>query len=569
MSLNLDDIIIEKKNKKKKINLKNYIEKNSEFLKKEYLHNCSILEKKKVFGKKLYDLFNVFNDHNLWEMSKIKEKSNLTSKSIFVAIQFLAIKEIIEKNKPDKIYLNYNYFEKEILFFLKKKNIKVVGRDKLRKNKLFSIKLFIKLLTLNLKSIVTKLFFNSLNNKVPKYKADIIFFGSFAHYKFYKNKFVFKHFYNLEKFLKKKFSIKKELIFVPSRKLKNNKLLINKNNDFNLLNFYLKTQDKILIILYYFIYSLRFFFTKILILNHLDSNFKFFFNIHSREYDTSFYGDVLIDNLIWIKIFENYFSNINKIKLGIFLIENQPWEKAMIRSWKKYNHGTLIGYTPSTINFWHMYNYDISKNFEYLPSYLFVSSQQGYDLLKNQCKNKKITIHKAETLWLKKEKKLNRVKNNSILILGDLDNKNNIQIIQYILKSRVLNKYRIFFKPHPHDLKDYTIKSVKIINKDIDQIKNNFKYIISASSTSAVLEFFDKYNRIYIFDDQNDLNLSPLKHLKYPLFFKDDKELEKLLKHDKKLNANLLKKIREFFFQNRELQMWQKKIQKILKVDRL
>ena len=58
---------------------------------------------------------------------------------------------------------------------------------------------------------------------------------------------------------------------------------------------------------------------------------------------------------------DNILSNIPKQKVGIYLLENQAWEKSLISSWNKFNHGGLIGVAHSTIRFWDL-RYFRSKN---------------------------------------------------------------------------------------------------------------------------------------------------------------------------------------------------------------
>ena len=43
-------------------------------------------------------------------------------------------------------------------------------------------------------------------------------------------------------------------------------------------------------------------------------------------------------------------------------MENQPWEKAFLIAWRKNNHGNAIGYSHTTVNYWHL-NYFKSKNY--------------------------------------------------------------------------------------------------------------------------------------------------------------------------------------------------------------
>ena len=57
----------------------------------------------------------------------------------------------------------------------------------------------------------------------------------------------------------------------------------------------------------------------------------------------------------------NLFSKISKQNNAFYLYENQGWEKALVTSWKKYNHGNLVGSINSTIRFWDLRYFQSKK----------------------------------------------------------------------------------------------------------------------------------------------------------------------------------------------------------------
>ena len=372
--------------KKKTINVKEYIEKNSSSLKEEYLNFCANLENIKLKKKKLYRLFEIENNHNLWEMSLIKEKSNLKSDSIYKIIIFLAIKKMINENKVSKINFYNIPIEENIIkpFMQSKKIIYNYNHTKFKNEKiklsLSNIFLFRSIYYFYL--LLVKLFIELRKNKFKDKNSNFLIFSYFAHIKNKKNgKIIFNQFGNLNILLEKDYELDTQYIFVPnkinltSNSLKEHYSLINTN-----LNFY----NKLKIILKFFHYSFKFFLLKKLIISKLRNSNFFLFTLLSKDYDSSFSGATFIQNLIWIQVFENYLSKTKKKKCGIFLLENQPWEKAMITSWKNYNHGKIFGYTPTSINYWHLYNFDYSKKRYATPTKVLVSSNEGFKLLKKQ-----------------------------------------------------------------------------------------------------------------------------------------------------------------------------------------
>ena len=53
-----------------------------------------------------------------------------------------------------------------------------------------------------------------------------------------------------------------------------------------------------------------------------------------------------------IKLNSEIALNTLKQSKGIYIYENQPWERAFINAWKKYNHGELYGFVTASIHYW-------------------------------------------------------------------------------------------------------------------------------------------------------------------------------------------------------------------------
>ena len=94
-----EEIHIYKKKELIKINLYDYIDKNSDFLKKEYLDFIYYFENQKINGKKFRDYFDIIERHNLWQMSILKENSPFNNYSLVNSIKFIAISHIIKKKQ--------------------------------------------------------------------------------------------------------------------------------------------------------------------------------------------------------------------------------------------------------------------------------------------------------------------------------------------------------------------------------------------------------------------------------------------------------------------------------------
>ena len=77
-----------------------------------------------------------------------------------------------------------------------------------------------------------------------------------------------------------------------------------------------------------------------------------FWPLFRRDWRSSVCGPAAVENLLWIALLDRALKDMPHQPLGLFLYENQSWERAFIHAWRKHGHGTLIGVPHSTWRFW-------------------------------------------------------------------------------------------------------------------------------------------------------------------------------------------------------------------------
>ena len=77
-----------------------------------------------------------------------------------------------------------------------------------------------------------------------------------------------------------------------------------------------------------------------------------FWPIFKNEWLNSLRGYEAMINCIRFHRLELILQRLPKQRLGFYLIENQPWEMALIHLWRKHGHGQLVGVAHSTVRFW-------------------------------------------------------------------------------------------------------------------------------------------------------------------------------------------------------------------------
>jgi len=563
------------------IDLFEFIDQNSEVLKNQYLNIILQLSNFVINNQSLKDRL-YFKDYSLWEMSLLQEKNIYKNRFIFKTIKYLALKKIITDNINENIKIFYLESDLASCLETEFKNLKIsfVGKSFSFLNKINQ--LIKKNIPLHFLYFLYYFFkncsFHKFNDKVL-IKKKFLIFSYFTHYdikKFNEKIFYPKQWTGLwEEIIENANFLQ---IFLPNEKLKfffQVENLVKKKNFKNL-----KKENFINYFIYYKYFlkvfrDFKVFKSKILYYNIVkkikdSENFRYFFEINEEIFISSFSGYTLLQNLLWINIFENLFKNLPKHDYGMYLFENQPWEKAFVRCWKKYNQGKLIGYCHTTVNFWNLNyfnikDYNSSDDFKkFSPDLIAVSSEISKNFIVNQSINldKVIEVEALRYNWiLDKKKDLNdkRIENRKIIFLGDYDKNINDKLIKILKQSKdelMDLGFQVSYKPHPATKIKNIGNKISVIKEDLEDLINNYRYIVSSNSTSAIIETLSCGLNTFLFIDKNNFNLSPIKNTKIEknveFFFTKDELISKIENSQNNFEAV------EYYYLDKELKRWKK-----------
>lgn len=563
------------------IDLFEFIDQNSEVLKNQYLNIILQLSNFVINNQSLKDRL-YFKDYSLWEMSLLQEKNIYKNRFIFKTIKYLALKKIITDNINENIKIFYLESDLASCLETEFKNLKIsfVGKSFSFLNKINQV--IKKNIPLHFLYFLYYFFkncsFRKFNDKVLIEKKFLIF-SYFTHYdikKFNEKIFYPKQWTGLwEEIIENANFLQ---IFLPNEKLKfffQVENLVKKKNFKNL-----KKENFINYFIHYKYFlkvfrDFKVFKSKILYYNIVkkikdSENLRYFFEINEEIFISSFSGYTLLQNLLWINIFENLFKNLPKHDYGMYLFENQPWEKAFVRCWKKYNQGKLIGYCHTTVNFWNLNyfnikDYNSSDDFKkFSPDLIAVSSEISKNFIVNQSINldKVIEVEALRYNWiLDKKKDLNdkRIENRKIIFLGDYDKNINDKLIKILKQSKdelMELGFQVSYKPHPATKIKNIDNKISVIKEDLEDLINNYRYIVSSNSTSAIIETLSCGLNTFLFIDKNNFNLSPIKNTKIEknveFFFTKDELINKIENSQNNFEAV------EYYYLDKELKRWKK-----------
>ena len=335
----------------------------------------------------------------------------------------------------------------------------------------------------------------------------------------------------------------------------------------NFLESFLTTKTLFKTIINWFSLSFRFFFFNISLQRKFNTKkYNYLWPFIEQDWKNSTCGVNAIENILYVKLIENFISTLPKMKTGLYLCENQGWEKAFIHFWKKYGHGEIIGVPHSSIRYWdlryfnHPHTLNKKDKFQLpLPDKFAINSQLAWDALEqaSQPMEKMVKVEALRFLHLEGMKK-NKSKNKNILILGDLDVVTTKTMLTLLSNSSsLLKNWNLTLKSHPANpinIKNYPILNLSLTNKPLSKLLSYYNLVISSIYTTAALEAYLVGIPIITILD-NNFNSSPLRNVKDVHFISTFNGLKSALINSNYREINKKKNI--FFSTDSNLHLWQ------------
>jgi len=585
----------------KTLSIPNEIENNANQYKNQYLDWVDKLGSTKILGRSLADHLLLRKDFSLWYMSSIVEKSKWKSPAMYQVFQLLALNSILDDiDDIDKIDIN------------------ISDLNSYRAIKEWCLKSKIKF---NLVSIQRKSKFKLLLNNVLNYRPFIL------------TAFIWLIVYCIRRWSRKKIILNKKLevregdvciisyffnidkkkadenTFYTSYWTQLHDLLLKSNKTINWVHLFVKsnefsTYDSANIFvdqlnadrsnlgshqlidnylsLSIITKTLKDYLRLILIstkLTKVRSNFSTsktginFWNVLSDSWGSSLFGKTAISNCLYLNIFEKIFKEMPKQSQGLYLLENQPWEKCMIYAWRKYGHGQIIGVPHASVSYWdlryslHSNDYlNFNANSSLFPDNVALNGKAAVNMYIEDGLpfDRIIEVEALRYLYLSnlKTKPMTVVDDGiNLLVLGGHDlHSNRIQMELLINCLELIDrKVNILLKPHPLSLiqkSDYPNLNFQVTFSPLNEIISKYNVVFSSNQTAAAVDVYLSQKKVLIMKDCNTFNMSALRGFEGVNFVKTPKELAGFLSE----NTNELSMLvdQDFFFLDNELPKWRK-----------
>ena len=313
------------------------------------------------------------------------------------------------------------------------------------------------------------------------------------------------------------------------------------------------------------LYSLLILNKKRVKLNGISSLFKLgceqidFKYLLEKDFKNSLIGKDIVKTLFYNQIIKNYIIKNNSFQIGLYPMENQPWETLLVYNWRKFKNDNIFGLIHSTVRFWdlRMYFGKYYKNYlNVLPKKILSNSQFSSKNLKEGGfdKNFIIEVEALRYLELNSLKTVNQ--NRGILICGDFNKRINKQLL--LLNGELIPKFNVKFLPHPTD--NFNYKTSNIICGKLNEIIKDFEIIITSSVSSSAVDAYETSRVVFILIEDGEFNFSPLRDFKDVFFFY---KIEDIINAIENKNYYKEKERKVYFYRNNTLNKWKKFLKKI------
>ena len=591
------------------ISVPSYIESNAERIRSKYLAFIHDLGESKINAKRIIDHLDMGNGFSFWWMTLLAEKCPLKSPGIYDALRLLALEEILIEKKPSRFVCNSANRDTATAIKVLCKNLSIDFSWSAypKKKALWTSQRIYRFLPYPLQGFLSLIKYLKVRSHLRKLRVPAWFSGDmsillcsyFIHLdpdKCAKGRFYSKLWEALPIYIQDKgWRINWLQHFLTSALIPNTekgvKWLRNFNSDpgkqgyHAFIDSYLSLGIILRVVKHWL--WLNFISWR---LRSIPSAFSpndsavYLWPVLSHDWKTAIVGNVGIRNLVLYELFNAALKSIPRQTAGLYICENQGWERAFLHAWHHYGHGQIIGVQHATAPFWHLYYFtdprSINENKNCavpLPHLFAVNGPVAWKEFINggypETLLTKVEALRYQNIAKAKDKKNKSAKKRigsklqvsemvdiNVLVLGDMipsSMHNFLQMIETAMKS-IPAGYSFSFKPHPGydvNLSEYPALHMTKVNGALDLILSEYDIALSVNSTSAFVDAYQAGLPVIVTLDGAELNLSPLRNQPDVYFVSTPKELAGVILNLKD-HTNTYPANENYFFLDEKMPRW-------------
>ncbi|MDQ6770733.1 MAG: hypothetical protein M3Z54_12185 [Gemmatimonadota bacterium] len=292
------------------------------------------------------------------------------------------------------------------------------------------------------------------------------------------------------------------------------------------------------------------------------------------DWEASMRGSPALINLLWIELFDRALGDAPRQGKGVYLCENQGWERAFIHAWRKHGHGELIAVPHATVRFWDLRYVADPRTFRSFgagqlpqPDCVALNGPAAVSAYLNagfpgnsirECEALRY-IH-ATPVYGQGRPVSRRGDTFRLLVLTDYlpaSTKSMLKLLE-AASAKLHPQPTYTVKPHPHvtiDPAEFKSLRLDVTTEPLEKILPDFAVAYSANMTSAALDAYLAGLEVIVMLDDTQLNLSPLRGQSGVTFVSTPRELlaalDRAHEHPESKANNM-----DFFFLDPALPRW-------------
>ena len=268
------------------------------------------------------------------------------------------------------------------------------------------------------------------------------------------------------------------------------------------------------------------------------------------DWHSSTRGPLAIRNLLWLELFDHAMRDMPHQNKGLYLFENQPWERALIHAWRKYGHGQLIAVAHSTVRFWDLRYFTDPRTVRSSGQYampkadlMALNGNVAVDAFLSMDYPKEAIVE-CEALrygYLNDFRSSSSARTSSsipikVLVLGDFLPSNTIRLLRLLEAASECISIPVTYtvKPHPNFVVravDFPSLNLKVSKSALAEILHDFDIAYAGSTTSAAVDAYLGGLPVVVALDESVVNFSPLRGQSGVNFVSTGEELASALLH--------------------------------------
>ncbi|MFC4313381.1 TIGR04326 family surface carbohydrate biosynthesis protein [Steroidobacter flavus] len=302
-----------------------------------------------------------------------------------------------------------------------------------------------------------------------------------------------------------------------------------------------------------------------------------FWPLFRREWDESLRGPSAMHSCLALGLFEGALSGVPRQRIGVYILENQPWEFALIHAWKSAGHGELVGVAHTTVRYWDLrYFYD-SRSYRRQPNSLPMPARVAVNgpvarqmyVRGGYPENELVDVEALRYLHLlprpAAEGPIDRAARPPVvLICGDFHLATSHKLLSWMERAApsLPPDTQYLFKAHPAyavDTSAYRSLDLQQTNAPLGEVLPNVDVVFASCITSAAVDSLYLAVPVIQLLDGRSFNMSPLRGLRGSAYVASPSELATALKSA--LDSERYRADTPYFFLDEQLPRWRKLLQ--------